>query len=139
MVVLGMLYNGLLSTLSFSENRYCSVLGRIGIAWGIAAFIYMGITSRIKRVLVIFAILMGYWLIFLLFKAPDAIPEAHYLSPEGNIAGYIDRLLIPGQLYMKDLYEAEGILSTIPSVATAMLGMFLGDYMVFSKDLPLKK
>lgn len=139
LVVLGMLYNGLLSTLSFSENRYCSVLGRIGIAWGIAAFIYMGITSRIKRVLVIFAILMGYWLIFLLFKAPDAIPEAHYLSPEGNIAGYIDRLLIPGQLYMKDLYEAEGILSTIPSVATAMLGMFLGDYMFFSKDLPLKK
>lgn len=139
LIVLGMLYNGLLSTLSFSENRYCSVLGRIGVAWGIAAFIYMGVASKIKQLIILISILIGYWLVFLLFKAPDATLDAHYLSPEGNIAGYMDRLLIPGRLYMKNLYEAEGVLSTIPSVATAMLGMFLGDYMFFSKDAPLKK
>jgi predicted acyltransferase len=47
------------------------------------------------------------------------------LSPEGNLAGYIDRLLLPGTMYT-EFNEPEGILSTIPSVSTALLGVFAG-------------
>lgn len=136
----GILYNGCLDRLSFSEIRYGSVLGRIGIAWGIAAAIFMN-TNRIARISIFTAILLVYWLIMALFKAPDAPLDATNFSSEGNIAGYLDRILLPGRLYKPGLYEAEGILSTLPSIATALMGMFLGEFMLCKKEnlTPAKK
>jgi predicted acyltransferase len=59
----------------------------------------------------------------LLVPVPDF--GAGVLTPEGNLAGYIDRLLLPGTMYT-EFNEPEGILSTIPSVSTALLGVFAG-------------
>lgn len=128
LVILGFLYNGFLSELNFAEARYCSVLGRIGIAWGVAALIFINTTPK-QRLLFILTILVGYWSLFLFLKAPDAPLEATKYSPEGSIAGYIDRLLLPGKLYKPGLYEAEGILSTLPAICTALIGMFVGEFM----------
>jgi predicted acyltransferase len=132
LVILGFLYNGFLSELNFAEARYCSVLGRIGIAWGLAAFVFINTTSK-QRLLFIITILLGYWFLFLIFKAPDAPLEAARYSPEGNIAGYVDRILLPGKLYKSGLYEAEGILSTLPAICTALIGMFVGEFMQQTK------
>ena len=47
--------------------------------------------------------------------------------------GYIDRLLLPGKLYNK-IFDPEGLLSTVPAVATAMLGMLTGEFVRLSEQ-----
>jgi predicted acyltransferase len=50
------------------------------------------------------------------------------LSPEGNLAAYIDRILLPGKLHRK-VYDPEGLLSTFPAIASALLGVFTGQFL----------
>ena len=50
LVLFGMLYNGLLD-FDLENMRYASVLGRIGVAWAIAAIIYLALTLSISKIL----------------------------------------------------------------------------------------
>lgn len=122
---LGLIYNGLLK-LDFATLRCASVLARIGIAWGVAAVLYVNFGVR-TRAVIAGAILLGYWAVSALFVAPDAPAGADCFSQEGCIAGYIDRLYLPGRLIYKN-FDPEGLLSTVPAVVTAMMGMFAGEF-----------
>jgi predicted acyltransferase len=121
LVVLGMLVNRILE-LNPDNLRFASVLGRIGIAWFLAAMIVLN--SGLKwQVAWFWGLLIIYCLLMLLVPVPGF--GAGVLTPEGNLAGHIDRLLLPGTIYT-EFNEPEGILSTIPSVSTALLGVFAG-------------
>lgn len=124
LIGLGMVYNGFFA-LNFSTLRIYSVLGRIGLAWMLAAWLYMGCGKNVRTGIAA-AILIGYNLL-LLIPAPDH-PGASSLSMEGNIVGYIDRCLLPGHLLYKVGFDPEGLLSTLPAVVTAMLGQFTGEF-----------
>jgi predicted acyltransferase len=60
------------------------------------------------------------------------VPVPHYgagvLSPAGNLASYIDQHFLPGKLHRK-VYDPEGLLSTIPAIGTAMMGLFTGRFL----------
>ncbi len=57
---------------------------------------------------------------------------AGVLTPEGNAAAWIDRLWLPGRMH-RPTYDPEGILSNIPAIGTALLGIFAGEFL-FSKQ-----
>jgi predicted acyltransferase len=137
LVLFGILYNNGVS-FDFENMRYGSVLGRIGLAWMFAALIYMN-TRLTFRIVWITALLVGYWLLLLLFPAHD-LGSSDPFSQEGNLASYIDRMLMPGKLYLGN-HDPEGFFSTIPAVATALLGMLTGEFMMnkYLGDKPLKK
>ena len=124
LVLLGMIYNGLL-TKGFGEVRWASVLGRIGLGWMFAAFLYMAFSCR-TRIAVAVGLLAGYWAIMRFVSVTGAPAGADPWSPEWNLAAYVDRLLLPNPL--GKWADPEGLLSTIPAVATAMLGMFTGEF-----------
>lgn len=124
LIFFGMLYNGLLQ-FDFENMRYVSVLGRIGSAWMLAALLYVWVGRRWCVVLSLL-FLFGYWALLALFSAPDA-GGASPFSMEGCIVGYVDRMLLPGQLHL-GIHDPEGLLSTIPAVVTAFLGIFTGDF-----------
>jgi predicted acyltransferase len=69
------------------------------------------------------ALLIGYWLLLALNSAPG-FPMGD-MTMEGNFVSYIDRLIIPGNLYL-EIHDPEGLTSTIPSISTALLGIFTG-------------
>jgi len=79
---------------------------------------------------------MGYWLML------SCIPVSGYgagvLTPEGNFAAYIDRLLLPGKLHRK-VYDPEGLLSTIPAIVTALSGIFTGQFLLASLSTQKRK
>ena len=52
---------------------------------------------------------------------------------EGNLVGYIDRLFLPGRLH-ETVFDPEGLFSTVPAIATAMLGMFTGEWIKLRKE-----
>lgn len=130
LVLFGMIYNGVFHS-SFNEMRFASVLGRIGIAWFLAALIYLN-TSLRGQIIWFWAILVSYCLAMLFIPVPGF--GAGVLTPEGNLSGYIDRLILPGKLYIENTMEAEGILSTIPAISTALLGVFAGHFLKISDE-----
>lgn len=123
LIGLGLIYNGFFN-LQLCSLRLPSVLARIGIAWAVAAWMYMRIGKKI-RLAIALALLLGYWILLALVAAPDA-QGAAALSLEGNIVGYVDRIIMPNHLYLKG-FDPEGLLSNIPAVVTAMLGVFVGE------------
>ena len=126
LVLLGIIYNGLLHHLDFANARYCSVLGRIGLAWMFAALLFTH-CGRKTRIWICSALLVGYYLLLQFVPAPGTPKGADPFSLEYNLAGYIDRLLMPGKLYL-GTFDPEGLLGLIPATATAMLGMFTGEF-----------
>ena len=126
LVLLGLVYNNALQ-LDFAGGIRCaSVLARIGLAWMFAALIYINAKTTVRIGIASF-ILIGYWLVLWLVPAPDAPAGVDPFSIEGNLAGSVDRILLPGKLY-EGTYDPEGLLSTIPAIVTAMLGMFTGEF-----------
>lgn len=125
LILFGAIYNGLFE-FDFANLRLASVLGRIGLAWMFAALLFINFDVR-KRVGIAVTILIGYALLSKFVAAPDVI-GADLLSAEGSLAGYIDRLLLPGAIpYYGGRFDPEGLFSTLPAIVTAMLGMFAGE------------
>ena len=120
---LGLLCNGILN-FHFDTLRFYSVLGRIGLAWMFAALLFINFKPG-TRAIIAAAILIGYWLLCMI-PAPD-VPGADPLSQDGCLVGYIDRCIMPGHLYDGN-FDPEGLLSTLPAIVTAMLGMFTGEW-----------
>src|SRR5262249_42367572 len=121
---LGLLCNGLLRLVW--PMRVAGGLQRIAICYGIAAGIALHTGTR-GQLLTIVAILLGYWAILSWVPNPET-GVAGDLTPQGNLSGYLDRHFLPGKI-MKEYYEFgdnEGFLSTIPAVATALLGVLAG-------------
>ena len=136
LVILGFIYNGLLR-FDFDNQRYASVLGRIGLAWMFAAIIFINTKTR-GQIIWFAAILLGYWAIMMLVPVPGY--GAGVLTKEGSLVGYIDRLFLPGRLYLT-VHDPEGILAIIPAIGTALMGVLTGKFLTLRKEglEPIKK
>lgn len=119
LVLLGIYYNNGAKLHEWSEIRYGSVLGRIGLAYMFANIIYL-YTKQRGQIIWFASLLIGYWLL-LTFTAAPGFPMGT-LSMEGNFASFIDRTIMPGRLYLK-IHDPEGLMSTIPAIGTALLGI----------------
>lgn len=135
LIFLGFVVNGLLRFDGYNQTRFASVLGRIGLAWFFAGIIYLNFDLK-KQIFWFTGILIGYYLAMKLIPVPGF--GAGVLSKEGSLEGYIDRLFLPGRLHSK-VYDPEGLFSTIPAVATALLGMFLGTFLKASGTFSTNK
>jgi predicted acyltransferase len=135
LVLLGIIYNNGLQLHPISEIRFCSVLGRIGLAYMFANIIYLYTKERAQAIW--FAgIIVAYWLLLKFTSAPGFAPGD--LTMEGNFASYIDRLVVPGKLYL-GIHDPEGFASTFPAISTAMLGIITGNLLRNNPMSPGKK
>ena len=118
----------------FSAIRFAHVLGRIGLSWMFAAFIFMKIKKLSIRIAWCTGLLVFYWLLVALVPAFDNL-GADRFSIEGNFVSYFDRMFLPGRFYRgEELHDPEGILATIPAIVTALLGMFTGQFVKWRKE-----
>lgn len=135
LVFLGLVCSGFLK-FEFETLRWPSVLGRIGLAWMFAAFIFTATGKKLwPKLTTIVVILIGYWLVSAFVHAPGVDPSIDPLTREGNIACYIDRTLLGAHCYRPD-YDPEGLFSTLPAICTALLGMLTGVFVQRSKPTP---
>jgi len=125
LIFLGMVVNGALQWQGYENTRFASVLGRIALSCFFAAIIYLNASLR-WQIIWFAALLTIYWAAMMLVPVPGS--GAGILTPEGNLASYIDRLLLPGKLH-RTVYDPEGLLSTAPAIGSAMLGIFTGQFL----------
>ena len=128
LILLGVLYNGFFK-MQFATLRFPSVLGRIGIAWATAALMTLYLKPKWRAIAA--AVILVCYSLLLTIPAPDALDVAVW-TKEGNIAGYIDRIVMPNHILWRGVMDPEGLLSNIPAIVTALLGIFAGEYLLNS-------
>jgi len=117
--------------------RIPGVLARIAVCYLVAAFVYRwtapgGTVADSTRYvhgrrLGLLAILLtvAYWLVMTFVPAPGGV--AGDLTPSGNIGAWLDRTLLSGHLWSQSkTWDPEGILSTVPALATTLIGAVAG-------------
>jgi predicted acyltransferase len=120
---------GLLSAHHFSlaTLRIPGVLQRIAVCYLLASAITLHTTWR-GQVGWIVALLAGYWLLVMLVPVPGY--GAGVLEPTGSLAWYLDSTLLAGHTWSgapAPGFDPEGILSTVPAVATTLFGVLAGN------------
>lgn len=135
LIALGMVVNGALQFKVYEQTRFASVLGRIALSCFFGALIYLN-TSLRWQIIWLVVILLGYCAAMMLIPVPGY--GAGILTPEGNLSAYVDRLLLPGKLH-RTVYDPEGLLSTIPAIGSALLGIFAGTFLRTQNFTGLKK
>src|ERR1700753_4232843 len=135
LVLLGIIYNNGLKIHPLSEVRFCSVLGRIGLAYMFANIIYL-YTKQRGQAIWFASLLVGYWLLLSFTAAPGFHPGD--LTLQGNFASFMDRTVVPGHLYVGyrlpdgtwvNQHDPEGLFSTIPAIGTGLLGIMTGNFL----------
>jgi predicted acyltransferase len=114
----------------FDQMRWPGVLQRIGLVYLVAAGLYLGAGAR-SRWIWTGVLLLGYWALLSWVLVPGY--GAGDLSPEGNLGAYLDRLLMDGHLY-QGTWDPEGLLSSLPAVATSLLGIFTGEWLLSDRE-----
>jgi predicted acyltransferase len=125
---LGLVLNGV-PAFHWSTMRIPGVLQRIAVCYVVVALLYL-VTGWRGQSVVAVALLLGYWGVMTLVAAPGYV--AGDLTPEGNLAAWIDRAVLgPEHLWrVSRVYDPEGILSTVPAVATVLFGVLAGHWVL---------
>jgi predicted acyltransferase len=123
------------------ENwRLLGVLQRIGIAYIVAGLI--SLRASVKRlVVVVSAILLGYWIVLTCLPVPGTHGTIGALlldQPSATMAAWWDRFLLDwtrfglgNHIWPESVtWDPEGFFSTIPAVATCLLGNLAGRWIV---------
>lgn len=123
---LGLFLNGF-PYFQLGTIRIAGVLQRIAVCYLIASLIFL--TTKVRtQFLIAVALLIVYCLVMTRFAAPGYAPGD--LTKEGSIASFIDRELLGAHIWRQGkVYDPEGLLSTIPAVATTLLGILTGHWL----------
>jgi predicted acyltransferase len=117
-----------------STLRIPGVLQRISVCYLISSIIFLNTRWR-AQALIAGALLLSYWLMMKLVPVPGF--GAGNLEMEGNLAAYVDRGILSGHTW-KPLYDPEGILSTLPAIATTLCGVLTG-HLLRSERTPVER
>jgi predicted acyltransferase len=115
-------------TVDWPTARIPGVLQRIAVVYFVAGLAWLHLGARARAALTV-ALLASYWLAMVLVPVPGH--GAGDLSPLGNLAAWVDHLILGRHTWKKapGPGDPEGILSTVPAIATALIGLFTGDWL----------
>jgi predicted acyltransferase len=148
-------------TFDFAGMRYAGVLPRISIVFLVCALLFLH-TSWKQQVWIGSIVLIAYWLMMALVPVPiddvirnalatgqvqyseglldigqlrqisDGFIAANY-EPGVNITAWLDRVLLPGHFWQVT-WDPEGLMSTLPAIATGIIGMLIGRLIIGVED-----
>jgi predicted acyltransferase len=119
--------------------RILGVLARIGIVYICAGLLTLKTTLR-QQIVIIAALLFGYWFAMTLIPVPgeNEIGALLLHTKDRNLAAFLDRAILGTNHTWSGsvTFDPEGPFSTIPAIATAMLGVIAGRW-IAQRETPL--
>ncbi|HEV2736120.1 MAG TPA: heparan-alpha-glucosaminide N-acetyltransferase domain-containing protein, partial [Longimicrobiaceae bacterium] len=114
--------------LDLATLRIPGVLQRIGAAFLLASAVVLFTGPRAQAAAAAL-LLLGYWAAMKLVPVPGH--GVGSLEPDSNLAAYVDRAVLGTAHLWKSsrTWDPEGLLSTLPAVATVLLGTFAGRWL----------
>lgn len=138
---IGLFLNGI-PFFDFRTIRIMGVLQRIALCYLAAGLLYLATMrrkisadnkGRVRANLgaiagVALVLLAGYWALLTFVPVPGY--GAGHLGKDDNLAAYMDRALLGGHLWSESkTWDPEGFLSTLPAIATALIGILAGEWL----------
>ena len=127
---LGVFLNGFPNHYQLDHWRIYGVLQRIAICYVLASVLELWTGWRAQLAVAV-ACIVGYWLLMRFVPVPGfGVPtrDIPLLDPDRNIAAWLDRKLMMGHLY-EGTRDPEGVISTIPALATCLAGLLTGKWL----------
>jgi predicted acyltransferase len=119
---LGVLLNFFPFQTDIHHLRFLGVLQRIAICYGVTACLYLTTSAR-TQLWLCSMLLLSYWYLLL----------GHALDIHHNLPAMVDQWLIPATHLYQPTYDPEGLFSTLPAIATALLGSLIGIFLIYSR------
>jgi len=138
---IGLFLNGF-PDFDFSNIRIMGVLQRIALCYLVGGLLYLATLkkdpARERRVIaggnisvigaVAVALLVVYWALMTFVQVPGY--GAGHLDKDDSLAAYVDRSVLGGHLWSESkTWDPEGILSTLPAIATLLIGILAGEWL----------
>jgi predicted acyltransferase len=116
--------------------RFYGVLQRIAVCYFVVSLLYLWDRRVWSLTAVLVIALVGYWLLLRWVPIPGAgMPgrDVPFMDVRQNLVSWIDRGLLPHHLYRDvpdhNVRDPEGLLSDLPAIGTALMGMLTGIYL----------
>jgi predicted acyltransferase len=128
---IGLLLNAI-PHFNLAEWRIPGVLQRIAVCYFFASIIFLNTKVR-TQVAITIGLLVFYCLLLKFVPAPGF--AAGDLTKEGSLPSYVDRVVFGPHVWRQaKVYDPEGLLSTIPALATALMGVLTGTWLRTEKS-----
>ncbi len=128
-LLIGLCFSGLTD---FESVRIPGVLQRIAVVYLLVSLLHAYTSLRVQ-IGVFIASLVGYWALMSFVEVPGI--GAANLEVNKNLAAWLDNYLLEGHLWASSkTWDPEGILSTLPALATGLAGLFAGRYLQGSPE-----
>jgi predicted acyltransferase len=125
--------------------RFYGVLQRIAICYLVVGLFYLWDRRVWTKVAVAVVLLVGYWALLRWVPVPGAgMPgrDIPFMDQSQNMVSWLDRLLMPYHLYLDppdhNVRDPEGLLSDIPAIGTALIGLLTGLWLRGAKAVKTK-
>jgi predicted acyltransferase len=119
---------------NLSTVRIPGVLPRIAVCYLAAWAVRRWLGPR-GQALVAALLMAGYWALLTRVPVPGGLPPN--LEPQGNLGAWLDRALLGGHLWRQTrTWDPEGVLSTLPAIATTLLGTVAGAWVAGRRTRP---
>ena len=122
--LIGIAYNCVAFWRFGPEFRIPSVLGHIGIGWGVAALVFTHVKKGWVRFAIGAFIPLAYWTVCLVWGSHVG---ADPYTQANNVFWHLDRITMPTHLWMKGKGDPETLFVALGGVPLAMMGMFAGE------------
>ncbi len=136
---IGLALNGMAAHFDLGKWRVYGVLQRIALCYVISAMLALWF-GRKAWIAAVLGCLAGYWILMRYVPVPGFGVPTHdipLLDPDRNIVAWLDRKFLAGHLY-EGARDPEGVLSTIPAIATTLLGLLTGGWLRSARTARVK-
>lgn len=109
--------------------RYYGVLPRIALCYFVVGALYLVSSGWKDKVVIAVLCLVGYWLLMRFVAVPGYGLPTHDVAindRDGNLTAWLDRQIFSAPHLYERTRDPEGLLSTLPAIATALFGMLAG-------------
>jgi predicted acyltransferase len=119
--VIGIFFSGGFAN-GVDHVRWMGVLQRIALAYGGAGLLFLYLKPR-GLIVACAALLLGYWALLTFVPVPGF--GAADFAEGHNLTNYLDQQYLGGRKWDGD-HDPEGLLSTLPAIASCLMGVFAG-------------
>jgi len=132
LILLGIIVNSF-PFFHLAHMRFYGVLQRIGVCYLVVGLFYLWDQRASTKWMALAGCLIGYWILVRWVPIPGiGMPgrDVPFMDVEKNLVSWIDQHLFPYHLYLNspdhNVRDPEGLLSDLPAIGTALMGMLAG-------------